>query len=452
MRGQGASGLLEISAISDTHRCASGGARRIKALRMATAGIAKSVEAGLLPDSGRRRAGAQGFQHRPLRIGIDATCWRMRRGFGRHARCLLGAMLEVDPGNEYLFFIDSDEVAGELPSDVRTRVVGPSTPSSRSGARRPRDLLRAAMAMSAASLDVIVFPAIYSYVPVFSRARKIVMVHDTTADEYPEFALHSRCARVLWSLKGMLARRQADALLAVSEYARSQIVRRFALPDDRIGIVGEAPDRRFRVLPRPLVPTDTLRQLGFHPENRAIVYVGGFSPHKNLESLVQAFAHIASDGRYGAVKLFLVGDHDHDSFFSCYLRVKEEVAAMGLEGRVIFTGYLPDDDLVVLLNLAEMLVLPSMNEGFGLPAAEAAACGCPVVATTASPLRSILGDAMLSIDPRSEVQLRDAIIAVLSSGALRERMRAAGPLAAARLSWEEEARRLLAIIAAVASR
>jgi glycosyltransferase involved in cell wall biosynthesis len=99
-----------------------------------------------------------------------------------------------------------------------------------------------------------------------------------------------------------------------------------------------------------------------------------------------------------------------------------------------------------------MLVLPSMNEGFGLPAAEAAACGCPVVATTASPLRSILGDAMLSIDPRSEVQLRDAIIAVLSSGALRERMRAAGPLAAARLSWEEEARRLLAIIAAVASR
>src|SRR5579885_1717182 len=160
-----------------------------------------------------RRAGAQGFQHRPLRIGIDATCWRMRRGFGRHARCLLGAMLEVDPGNEYLFFIDSDEVAGELPSDVRTRVVGPSTPSSRSGARRPRDLLRAAMAMSAAPLDVIVFPAIYSYVPVFSRARKIVMVHDTTADEYPEFALHSRCARVLWSLKGMLARRQADALL-----------------------------------------------------------------------------------------------------------------------------------------------------------------------------------------------------------------------------------------------
>src|SRR5579885_1847795 len=173
MRGQDASGLLEISAISDTNRCASGGARRIKALRMATAGSAKSVEAGLLPDPGRRRAGAPGIQHRPLRIGIDATCWRMRRGFGRHARCLLGAMLEVDPGNEYLFFIDSDEVAGELPSDVRTRVVGPSTPSSRSGARRPRDLLRAAMAMSAAPLDVIVFRAIYSYVPVFSRARKI---------------------------------------------------------------------------------------------------------------------------------------------------------------------------------------------------------------------------------------------------------------------------------------
>jgi glycosyltransferase involved in cell wall biosynthesis len=297
-----------------------------------------------------------------------------------------------------------------------------------------------------------VFPAIYSYVPVFSRARKIVMVHDTTADEFPEFALHGPTARVLWSLKGMLARRQADALIAVSDYARSQVVRRFALPDDRIGVVGEAPDRLFRVLPRPLVPTQTLRELGFHPEDRAIVYVGGFSPHKNLDSLVEAFAHIAFNGRYGAVKLFLVGDHDHGTFFSCYPRIKERVATMGLKGRVIFAGYLPDDDLVLLLNLAEMLVLPSMNEGFGLPAVEAAACGCPVVATTASPLPPILGDAMLGIDPRSETELRDAIVAVLSSHALRERMRAAGPLAAARLSWEKEARRLLAIIAAVTSR
>ena len=105
---------------------------------------------------------------------------------------------------------------------------------------------------------------------------------------------------------------------------------------------------------------------------------------------------------------------------------------------------------MTLLNLAQVLILPSMNEGFGLPAVEAAACGCPVIATIASPLPDLLGDGAVYIDPAKDGEIKRALIEVLESKDLRDRMSAAGRAAAMRLSWTAEAGRLLSVFAAVA--
>ena len=107
------------------------------------------------------------------------------------------------------------------------------------------------------------------------------------------------------------------------------------------------------------------------------------------------------------------------------------------------TGFLPDSDLVALLNLATMLVLPSMTEGYGLPAVEAAACGCPVIATTESPLPELLGEGGLYIDPRQPAELLDALNRVLTSPDRQEYMRRAGLAAARRLTWPDAARDLV---------
>ncbi len=389
---------------------------------------------------------------RPLKIGVDASCWRLLRGFGRHTRCLLRELLEIDRRNEYLFFVDSERTAAALPKRATARITGDARASSASGTRALGTLARTAVAISKAPLDIIFFPAIYSYVPVLSRAKKVVTLHDATAETFPDLVLHNRMARILWRAKTAIARRQADALIAVSAYARDQLSDRFHIPKERVQVVGEAPDPRFRVLPRPVVETETLRKTGFRAGDRAIVYVGGFSPHKNLDVLVDAFGRMTAQPQYRDVKLYLVGDYEGDRFFSCHDKIAAQVAAANLGSRVVFTGFLPDDDLVVLLNLAEMLVLPSMNEGFGLPAVEAAACGCPVIATAASPLPALLGDAMRPVDPRMLDQLQAAMAEILSSEELRDRMGKAGVAAAARLSWATEARRLLSILTQVAAR
>ena len=109
----------------------------------------------------------------------------------------------------------------------------------------------------------------------------------------------------------------------------------------------------------------------------------------------------------------------------------------------MFTGYLSDEEVVQLLNLSELLLLPSFCEGFGLPAVEAAACGTPAVVTTRSPLPQLLGEGAVAVDPLNRAGWREAIAGILSDSGRGERMSIAALAAARRLSWENSARQLL---------
>src|SRR5689334_11392002 len=106
-----------------------------------------------------------------MQIGVDATCWQNNRGYGRHARALLSALTRIDAENRYTFFLDSMEGLDALPPGVETRLVGAGVPASiaasANGHRSIRDMCRMSLALSNSSLDLLLFPAIYSYVPVF---------------------------------------------------------------------------------------------------------------------------------------------------------------------------------------------------------------------------------------------------------------------------------------------
>lgn len=392
---------------------------------------------------------------RPLRVGVDATCWQNPRGYGRHARALLSALVRLDVETRYVLFVDFTDSPVALPSgaDVRrVRATAPTvTAAAAAGHRALGDAWRMSRALSDASLDVLLFPTIYSYVPVVSRAKKVVMIHDVIADTYPRLTLPSLRARLLWRAKTALGRWQAHAIVTVSEHSRRGLLERFRIAPERVRVVGEASDPIFRPLADPR-PTPRLGSLGITGAERVVVYVGGFSPHKNLEPLVAAFAALTARPAFGDARLVMVGDFRQDVFHSYFDTVRARVHESGLDARVIFTGYLPDEELVVLLNVASVLVLPSLLEGFGLPAVEAAACGCAVIATTASPLPVLLGEGGLYVDPTREDELTDALARVLGSDALRGRMRAAALAAARRLTWDAAGRQMIALLRDVAAR
>ena len=126
-------------------------------------------------------------------------------------------------------------------------------------------------------------------------------------------------------------------------------------------------------------------------------------------------------------------------------------AVRASEGAVVHAGFVEEDLLPPLVQGADVVVFPSLFEGFGLPALEALACGTPLVASAVPPVREVVGDAALVVDCRNEAGLAGAIELLLDDAGLRRRLREAGPRRAAEFGWDACARRTLAVLASAAA-
>ncbi len=373
-----------------------------------------------------------------LNIGVEATSWSLKRGYGRFVRELLQALV---PHSRHQFTFFSDETSADHPFPPGARVQHVSTPRSnsqatlRGGVRPWRNVLAMSWALSRSRLDALLFPSDYAFVPVFGKARRVVVMHDITAHLYPHLTFQHPVQAWLWRLKSNLARRQAHQLVTVSEHSRRGLAQHFKLPPEDIRVVLEAPSRAFYLKPEARLPAR------LPAGKRFLTYVGGFAPLKNVPALIDAFARLMDQAP--DLDLVLVGERRNESFYSQVQAIERQIDSLGMSSRVHFTGFLPDDQVADLLNLSLALVLPSWNEGFGLPAVEAAACGCPVVATRSSPLPELLGEGGLYIDPASPEQLYTALLQVISEPAGRGHR---AWEAVQNLRWEHSARQLEAIL------
>jgi glycosyltransferase involved in cell wall biosynthesis len=383
-----------------------------------------------------------------MRIGVDATCWTNRRGYGRFARALLTATLAVDRENHYMFFCDDESPEFPLPAaaePVRIRAGVPTVRAAGADSSRSLgDMWAVSRTISRSKVDLFFFPSVYSFVPLTSRAPQLTVIHDVIPELFPKLVFPSLRSRLFWSAKVKLACFQAARILTVSEYSRQRLAEVLGLDPAKVGVVPEAGAPAFHPMEDGSTAAALFARLGIPAGARTLVYVGGFSPHKNLPLLVDVMARLAAEPRFADVRLVLAGDYQGDVFFSGYQKLREQVERLGLAGRVVFPGYMGDEDLVPLLNQATALVLPSFCEGFGLPAMEAAACGTPSVVTTRSPLPQLLGEGAVVLEPEDREGWTRACTELLDDPALRHRRGAAALAAARRLTWEESARCLLA--------
>jgi glycosyltransferase involved in cell wall biosynthesis len=380
-----------------------------------------------------------------MRIGIDGGCLANRRGFGRFARQVLAALAEADSPHEFAVFVDRPSCASvRVPSRFETVAVevaeAPSRAASATGRRRVRDMLAMGRAVAASGVDLIYFPASYSFFPVWNVGRVVVTMHDTLAMAHPDLVFPTWRGRVAWAVKEHAAARWADRIVTVSQAARRDLVDWFRLPEDRVRVVGEGPDAAFRPLPEGRKSDEALGRHGIVPGSRYLLYVGGLSPHKNLPRLIEAFA-LAWPGE---TRLVLVGDTG-DVFHTHVPELREAVARFGLAGRVHFTGFVPDDDLAYLYNRAYALVQPSLMEGFGLPPVEAMACGVPVVCSRAGSLPEVVGEAGVFFDPTDVDAMADALRGLLADPSRRDRLAAIALQRASEFTWAAAARALLGV-------
>lgn len=389
-----------------------------------------------------------------MRVGIDASCWANRRGYGRYSRELLRALFALDRGNEYVLFLDEPtaERSVDLPSSPRIKQVVVKTTqaaadgAAASGHRAWRDVWAMSRAVSrqARMLDVFFFPSVYTFYPIRTPAKVVVTIHDTIAERNPRLIFPTWRSRLFWTAKVRWSLWQADLVATVSEAARAAVLQVFRLAPSRVRVIPDAVSPVFRKLPGNRKIPDALARFGVSEDEPYLLYVGGISPHKNLSTLVEAFAAARAETSR-AVKLVLVGDIERDVFYSSYTAVRDQVERLALSGAVIFTGFLPDAELVAVYNAATALVLPSFDEGFGLPAVEAMACGTPVIASRIPVLQEVVSDAGLFFDPTSPAELRSQLSAMLDNVALRRALGGRGVRRAQGFTWRRSAEAALAV-------
>jgi|tagenome__1003787_1003787.scaffolds.fasta_scaffold20989120_10 glycosyltransferase involved in cell wall biosynthesis len=382
-------------------------------------------------------------------IGVDATTWWNQRGFGRFTRGQLGAMLAEPRGHRFVLFLDREPAEEMLRPDVEiVRVPTSATVTDSAvadGNRRIRDVLAFSRAASSRPLDVFWFPAVYSWFPVRPRLPTIVTFHDAIAEHFTDLVLPQLRGRLLWNLKVWLARRSARHIATVSHAAREEIVRYLHIGPEKISVILEAADARFGHVSDGGERRRAREALGLPPGKRLILYVGGLAPHKNLAGLIEGFAKAVADDALADVDLVLAGDPKGDGFHSNVEELHALVKARGLEDRVHFPGFVPDTILPALYSDAIVVAMPAFSEGFGLPAAEAIACGTPVIATQGGAVAEVVGPAGLFFDPHDPEDIASVIVEVAGASA-HARLRAECLPRSAELSWANSGARMLDLL------
>jgi len=261
----------------------------------------------------------------------------------------------------------------------------------------------------------------------------VVTVHDLTVVLYPE----THRLKVRWSQVPFLDRSLARArrIVAVSEATARDL--RFHFPDtaERIRVVPEGVDPVFRPATEDRV-AELRKELG--APGGYLLYVGTLEPRKNVETLLDAWERL-HDAREDVPPLLLAGGGGWRN-----RRLRRRLAGLEPHG-VRHLGRVEPERLVRLFQGASVFVYPSLYEGFGLPPLEALACGVPVVASTASSLPEVVGDAGVLVPPRDSGALAAEVGRILDDPELARELGARGRERAARFTWERAAAQMAAV-------
>jgi glycosyltransferase involved in cell wall biosynthesis len=216
-------------------------------------------------------------------------------------------------------------------------------------------------------------------------------------------------------------------IISISHHTKYDMLKHFKIPEDKIKVIHLAANECYKPLKEDEIYKINEKYSLNHPY---ILYVGGLEPKKNIPTLLKAFYKLKKhDVNH---KLVITGEKRWN-----YKSIFETIDKLNLQKEVIFTGYIPDEDLPALYNAADLFVYPSLYEGFGLPPLEAMACGTPVITSNTSSLPEVVGDAGIMVNPYDIDELTNKMYKVLTNEGLTEELSKKGLERAKLFSWKK---------------
>lgn len=384
-----------------------------------------------------------------MRIGIDIRGLLTGKisGIEQYTLQTLKGLLSIDHGNAYVLFYvsyrDLDARLNELLQNhpflkadnveiKKLRWV--DIPLLLHAVFKPLNWPKADIV--AGGLDVMFMPA-PRLLPLSRKCAKVTTFHDLIFMIYPQFyTLSSRVWQ--WQMSYSYEARTSDAIIAVSENTKQDLVRLLKVDPQKIDVIYEGVGLEYFDKPPDEVLANVKKK--FHLPDRFIYYVGSIEPRKNLEAVVRALSKLPQ-GPSDTIKLVVSGSKNWLSS-DLYQLVEE----LGLAKQVVFTGPVSEVEKIALLNLALLFVFPSLYEGFGLMVLEAFAAGCPVITSNVSSLPEVAGDAAVLVHPRDVDGLAQRIEELATGSSLRQTLIRKGRDRARQFTWEASARATLNVI------
>jgi glycosyltransferase involved in cell wall biosynthesis len=305
--------------------------------------------------------------------------------------------------------------------------------------------LRLAVELHQHPPDVLFVPA--HVLPLSCPIPAVVTVHDLGYRHYPE--THRPFDR--WYLDWTTRRhsRVARYIIADSLATKQDLIDFYGTNPDQIHVVYLGCDENLT----PVTDPEVIRQtkIRYDIEGEYLLYLGTLHPRKNLVRLVEAFHAAVLDltgfQNLSGLKLVIAGKRGW-----LYNDIFERVQRLGLSDRVIFPGYVADQDKPALLSGALAYVFPSLYEGFGLPVLEAMACGAPVLTSNCSSLPEVAGEAAFLVDPHHTAEIADGLVQLVTNLDLRQQLIRRGYRQTQKFSWKRAAEQVLEILAKTAGR
>lgn len=321
------------------------------------------------------------------------------RGTGFYTKNLIDALIKYHPEHNYILFTQGSKITEKI--------------------------------------DVYHYPYFEPFfisLPYIKPGKTIVTVHDLTPLVFPGLFPVGLRGKLKYRMQRFLAKK-SDAIITDSESSKTDIEHFFKMSSSQVFSVPLAAAAHFEKQSISKTARDLILKKYDLPE-KFVLYVGDATPNKNLKRLVMALKSIN-------VPLVMVGgalakkDIEVSHPWNTELRFVQEEAQGNKNIQLL--GFVDDNDLVSLYNLATLFVFPSLYEGFGLPVLEAAACGCPVVTSSKGSLEEVMGNAALYVDPTSQDEIADMVQKLYNDRKLQEEYAKKGILRAKEFSWEKTA-------------
>lgn len=359
-----------------------------------------------------------------MRFSVDAHAIGCHlTGNEVYIRNLLHEFARLDRSSDFIAYVSKPGAHLQLPNQIRTSQVS-ENPFRRLGLDLPMKL----------RYDRPDLLHVQYTGPISCPVPLVVSVHDVSYLEHPQYFTRFRSTQLRMTVKRTV--QAAARILTPSEFSRRGILRHYQLDERKVVVVPNAVSSSFRPVERESAAAIIEEQFGI--KGPFVLSVGDLQPRKNHLGLLHAFEETIRQHPHLPHRLVFVGK---ETWYSKELH--RAVLRSSIGGRVHFTGFVEDPDLLHFYGACDLFVFPSFYEGFGLPILEAMACGRAVACSSATAMPEVANAAGILFDPYSVPEMSRAISDVLLDQEMRERLERLGTHRAAGFTWERAAQRTL---------